>query len=395
HFLSSIRADYRFNEHFNLSTILGINFNNARENIFLPDLGMVQVDSAYNSPADFVNEMRSTQNHSALTYTNTTATGHSIKADVGFRYMQNSYKYNLSTDLNTPSDDFKSLGDGSQYSFLRSTIGDDREMVWVSYFGDIHYSFRNKYFLNSNLSYDGNSATNQENRYNLYPSVGAAWRLSSEGFLNEVGWLEDLKLRGSYSVTGNMFSTVYDYSKLYYTDRRINGGGVLTREVIPNEELALEKKNTINAGLDLSVLRQSVNLHVDYLISNVNNLIIKQELPPSFGFDTYFDNGGKLEISGIELAADARIQSGDFVWTVGGSVSKIATTIKSLTFLNPDTEHIITNIPGAQFITSVGNPVNAYYGYETNGIISDAEAGIVTGPKGVLMEAGDIKYVDF
>lgn len=394
HFLSSIRADYRFNEHFNLSTLVGINFNSARENIFLPDLGIVQVDSAYNSPQDFVYEMRSTQNHTALTYTNKTAAGHSIVANAGLRYMTNSYKYNLSTDLNTPSDDFTSLGLGSQFPFLRSTIGDNRELVWVSYYGDVHYSFRNKYLVNANLSYDGNSAVNSNNRYNLYPSVGVAWRLSSESFLNQVGWLEDLKIRGSYSVTGNMFSTVYDYSKLYYTDRRLNGDGVLTREVIPNADLELEKKNTINAGLDISLLKQSFNVHVDYFISNVNNLIVLQELPASFGFTNYYDNGGKLEISGFEIAADARLQSGDFVWTIGGSVGKAATTVKSLTFLNPDVEHIITSIAGGEMITSVGNAVNAYWGYETDGIVSAAEAGTITGPNGLPMLEGDVKYVD-
>jgi TonB-linked SusC/RagA family outer membrane protein len=394
HFLSSIKAEYRINEHFNIATLVGINFNNSRENIFLPDLGIVQVDSAYNSPADFVYEFRSTQNHTTFTYTNRTTSGHSIIANVGLRYMNNSYKFDLSTDLNTPSDDFKSLGDGSQFSFLRSTIGDNRGLSWISYFGDVDYSFRNKYFVSAGASYDGNSANNEQNRYNFYPSVAAAWRLSSEGFLNQASWLEDLKLRGSYSVTGNMFSSIYDYSKLYYTDRRWNGNGVITREVIPNENLELEKKSTINAGLDLSVFRQLLNIHVDYFTSSVNNLVIRQELPSSYGFTNYYDNGGKLKSSGLEVAADARMQFGSLVWKIGGSVSKMATEVTSLTFLNPETAHIITNIPGAQFITSVGNPVNAYYGYKTDGIISSAEAGTITGPKGVPLQAGDMKFVD-
>jgi TonB-linked SusC/RagA family outer membrane protein len=394
HFLSSVTAQYNFSEHLNISTLVGINFNNARENIFLPDIGLVQVDSAFNSPGDFVNEYRSTQNHTKVTYTTKTASGHSIMANAGFRYMANSYKYNLSKDLNTPSDDFKSLGKGSQYSFLRYTIGDNRGLKWVSYFGDFNYSFRNRYFVNANLSYDGNSATNKDNRYSFYPSVGAAWRLSSESFLNRASWLEDLKLRGSYSVTGNMFSTIYDYSKLYYATRRVNGDGVLLREVIPNEKLALEKKNTINAGLDLSILKQLVNLHVDVFKASINNLIIQQDLPVTFGYTKYFDNGGKMETSGMEISADTRIQSGSFAWVLGGSVSKEQTEITSLTFLNPNARNIITSIQGAQFITSAGNPVNAYYGYKTNGIISAAEAGVITGPKGELMQAGDIKYVD-
>ncbi len=394
HFLASMTAAYKFNEHFNISTLVGINFNNSRENIFLPDVGMVQVDSAYNSPGDFVFEFRSTQNHTTFTYTNKTTSGHSILVNAGFRYMQNSYKYNLSTDLNTPSDDFKSLGQGSQYSFLRSTTGDNRGLKWVSYYGDFNYNFRNKYFVNANLSYDGNSAVNDANRYNLFPTVGVAWRLSSEGFLNESSWLEDLKLRASYSSTGNMFSSVYDNSKLYYTDRRMNGGGVLTREVIPNENMELEKKNTINAGIDLSVLKQQLNVHFDFFKSNVNNLIIKQELPKTYGYTDYYNNGGKLEISGIEISADTRIHFNEVIWTLGGSVSKELTQVKSLDFINPNTTNIITTIDAAQFITSEGNAINAFYGYKTIGLISGAEAGKIMGPNGVMMQEGDIKFMD-
>ncbi|MBE0653484.1 MAG: SusC/RagA family TonB-linked outer membrane protein, partial [Bacteroidales bacterium] len=265
---------------------------------------------------------------------------------------------------------------------------------WVSYFANLNYNFRNKYFLSSNISYDGNSATNEDNRYNLYPSVGAAWRLSSESFLNQASWLEDLKLRGSYTVTGNMFSSIYDYSKLFYTSRRLNGDGVLLREIIPNENLELEKKATMNAGLDLSVFKQLVNIHIDYFKANVNNLVIEQELPSTFGYTTYFDNGGELEISGLEVGAYSHFQAGDLTWTLGGMVSKETTKIKSLTFLNPDTENIVTSIMGAQFITSEGNSINAYYGYKTNGLISDAEAGIVTGPNGTLMQAGDVNFED-
>ncbi len=395
HFLSSIKAAYQFNEHFNVSTLFGLNFNNSKEAIFLPDNGIVQVDSAYNSPGDFVYDFRSGQNHTQLTYNTTTASGHSVLANLGFRYMKNTYKYNLSLDLNTPSDFFRSLGDGSQYSFLRSTIGDNRGLSWTSYFADVNYSFRNKYFVSTNLSYDGSSVTNKENRYNFYPSLAAAWRLSSEGFLNQAGWLEDLKLRGSWSQTGNMFNTIYDYSKLYYTDRRINNLGVLSREVIPNENLQMERKSSINVGLDLSLFKQALNIHADYVMSNVDNLVVRQDLPMTFGYTNYFDNGGKLESNGIELAIDGRVVAGNFTWIIGGTVSKIATEVTGLEFLNPESENIQTTVRGVRYVTSVGNSINAYYGYETNGIISESEAETITGPRGNLMQAGDMKYMDF
>ena len=190
-----------------------------------------------------------------------------------------------------------------------------------------------------------------------------------------------------------MFSTIYDYSKMYYTDRRLNGMGVLTREVIPNENMELEKQNTINAGLDLSLFKQQVNLHFDVFKSNVNNLIIRQELPDTYGYTNYFNNGGKIESKGFEFSADTRFNLNELVWTIGGSVSKELTEVKSLTFINPATSNIITTIEGAQFITSTGNAVNAYYGYKTNGLLTSAEAGKIIGPNGNYMQEGDIKYI--
>jgi TonB-linked SusC/RagA family outer membrane protein len=394
HFLSSIAGKYMFSQKFYISTLVGINFNNARENIFLPNLGMVQVDSAYNSPGDFVYEFRSTQNHTHFAHSSKSASGHELFVTGGFRYMVNSYKYNLSLDLNTPSDDFKSLGQGSQYSFLRSSVGDNRGLSWVSYYGNFNYNFRNKYYLTGNISYDGNSATNKNNRYNIFPSAGAAWRLSSENFLNQANWLEDFKIRASWSETGNMFSTVYDYSKLYYTDRRMNASGVLTRESIPNENMELERKRTINAGLDLSMFRQLLNIQVDVYRSNIDNLIIFQQLPETFGFTEYYDNGGRLEISGIEISADTRIQAGSFVWTLGGNVSKQIADLKEINLLNPNSPHLVMSVNGAEYISTHGNPVNAFYGYKTNGILTAEEAAGLIGPKGMPMQAGDIRFVN-
>jgi TonB-linked SusC/RagA family outer membrane protein len=393
-FLSSVMAQYKFNNHFMLSELMGINFNNSRESIFLPDLGLVKVDSASNSPGDFVNEYRSSQNHATLAFNNKSASGHSIVLQGGMRYMKNNYKYNRAIDLNTPSDDFKSLGQGSKYSFLRTSTGEERGLVWVSYFGSMNYNFRDKYLVDANISYDGNSAVNKTNRWNYYPSLAVAWRASSEKFLSQAKWLDDLKFRGSWSTTGNMFSNVYDFSKLYYTSQRLNRSGVITREAIPNDNLELEKKVTMNAGVDLSLFKQTANFHVDVYQSNVDNLIIQQVLPETFGFTSYFDNGGKLQSKGVEVSADLRLHAGGLIWTLGGSVTKQVTEVKSLKFLDPSTSNVLTPIEGGEYITSVGNAVNAFYGYKTDGIINDGSASGIIGPNRVPMAEGDIRYVD-
>ncbi|MCF8359807.1 MAG: SusC/RagA family TonB-linked outer membrane protein [Prolixibacteraceae bacterium] len=409
HFLSSVKAIYKFNEHLYFSDLIGINFNNARENIFIPDKGIVDVGIeildtpdgklfgvAQNRPGDLINEFRSTQNHAVVGYTNQTNTGHIVDAKVGMRYMANSYKYDKGLDLNTPSDDFKNLGQGSTNNFLRTSTGDNRELIWISYFGNANYNFRNKYYVNVNMSYDANSAVNTKNRYNFFPSVSAAWRASSEKFLSSVSWIDDLKLRALWSQTGNMYSSVYDFSKLYYIEDRLGPIGVPVREVIPNEDLELERKSTLNAGIDISLFKQATGIHVDYYMSSVNNMIIEQKLPTSLGYTSYFDNGGVLDISGLEFSIDQKVIAGPFSWVISANMATQVSGVSALSFLNDDIDKLVTPVEGgAEYITSVGNPLNAFYGYKTEGIFqSDGEASKITGPKGVVMQAGDIKFWD-
>lgn len=383
-FLSSLKALYDFNEHLQVFTLIGIDFNNSHEDIFLPDNGMVQVDSIQNSPGYFINEFQSLQNHTGVTYKNKTSSGHSYTLQGGFRYLKNTYKYNLVTDVNTPSDEFRSVGLGGKYTYLRTSQGDYRGLTWVSYFGNLNYNFRNKYFFQANVSYDGNSAANEKNTYNFYPSLAAAWQP-----------IPLVKLRGSWSVTGNMFSTIYDNSTLYYTSQRWNNIGVLNREGIANEEMEVEKKTTLNAGVDVSLFRQLVNVHVDVYQSNVDNLLIHQTLGPTFGFTDYINNGGKLQTTGLEIAADTRVNLGPVAWTVGATFTNQTTVIKSLDLLNPEQESIVTPIEGGEMITSVDNAINAFYGYKTNGIYNNtSDANKVTGPNGLPMEAGDVRFVD-
>jgi hypothetical protein len=145
----------------------------------------------------------------------------------------------------------------------------------------------------------------------------------------------------------------------------------------------------------MTVFKQAANIHFDYFESKVDNLIIQQELPSTFGYTNYYDNGGKLGSKGFELSADTRFHFGKVVWTIGASVSKQLTTVNSLTFINPDVSSIITPVAGGEYITSVGNALNAFYGFQTNGIYAtDAEASQITGPNGIAMQAGDVKYVD-
>ncbi len=393
--LTSVKAIYQLTDKISVSNVIGTSVSNDRVNIFIPGTGVLQVDSIRNSPRDMTTEFRSTQNHLKVNYSTALSNNRQLNIKAGARVMANTYKNSQAIDLNTASDDFRSLGQGGEYPYLRVNGGEITSMNWISFFADANYSKMDKYYLNASVSVDGSSVFNVKNRYNVYPAISGAWRVSSEEFFSNMSVINDLKLRASYSLTGNMFSGVYQYSKLTYTGARFNNQQGAVRDYNPNEDLNAEKKSTGNVGLDMSFGKRAFNIHLDYYMAYVHNLVINQMLPYNFGFTDYYNNDGVLGINGIELATDARFNLGQSQLVLNAAITKQASEIKSLNFLNADTDFLTREVFGAEYIATVGNPLNAFYGYATEGIYNtDAEADGMIGPKGKEMGAGDVAFVD-
>jgi len=383
-FLSSVKANFAINDNFNISTLVGIDYGNTHEDIFLPDNGLATSDTLKtNSPGYAVNEFQSVQNNTNVTYSNQ-QDGHSYIATAGLRYMSNKYKYSSALDYNTASDAIDNIGSGGSDLYLRELDGEQRSSVWLSYYGGFNYNYRNTIFLETNFSYDGSSALDGDNRFNFYPSVAAGYQMMPE-----------LKLRASYAMTGNMFSTIYDYSQLYYVGRMYNSQGVIVREAIPNPDMEIEKKSTYNLGVDLTMYRQRLNIFVDLYQSNINNLLMNQSLDQQWGYTNYVDNGGRLRSRGVELGLNTRLNVGEVIWTVGATAAYQSSEITELNFLSSGVDHVVTDFVGGSMITKEGEAPNVFYGYTTEGIYqTDAVANLVTGPNGPVMQAGDVIYSD-
>lgn len=400
-FMASGNAGYAFSNKFSVSTVLNLTYNRSMDNLFIPNHGLVEMDSARNSMKVVVTDFRSVQNNFVMNYATDLNERSSLNLRLGNRIMRSTYEYDMGSDLNSPTDDFTTLGSGAEDQFLRETIGKYRELNLVSVYAIGDFSYMDKFFLNASVSMDGNSVIHANNRYNVYYSVAGAWNIAAghEGMLSR---FDELKVRASYGTSGNIFNDVYDYSRLYYEGRRITDIGVIVLSTVPNENMEVEKKSTINAGFDISTSGQRFNTRIDLYYGMVNNLIIRQQISPVYGYADIFDNSGQMENMGAEISADYRFRTGKSYWTIGLNASTMKNKITAIdqdasggepaliTEISDSRDHTV-----ATLVTEVGGPMYAFYGYETDGLYtSSEEAGSVIGPNGVSMQVGDVKFVD-
>lgn len=395
HFMTSVKGIYAFTKNLSLSTLIGIDYNNGRDNIFIPDIGLTSIGDAYNTMRALVNEYRSTQNQNQLQYKKVFANKNSLALNLGHRYISNKYEYDKATDLNSTTDEFRSLGQGANNTELRTISGENRVVKWVSYFATADYNIKSKYFFSAAFSYDVNSAFANAARYNFYPSISGAWRVSSEPFLNGKSWLDDLKIRASFSQAGNLNNFAYDYSYLYYRGLKLVNVSVPVREAVPDPDMEMEKQNTINLGADMVLFGQKLNLTLNVFSSVVNNLVTKQTLQPAYGYAAYYTNAGSIQNQGFDAAFNYRKKSGPITWSIGATVAYVDNQVTSLDFFQESEAMIVHQIEGATLITKAGGPMYSFYGFKTNGIFANNdEASAYTGPNGQKAQAGDIRYVD-
>ena len=162
----------------------------------------------------------------------------------------------------------------------------------LSYLGRINLTFLDKYLITASLRADGSSKFGKGNRWGYFPSASVAWRMEQEEFLKEVDWLNQLKVRVSYGVTGNQSIDPYSTFSMYGSDGNYhygNGNGeqesVLQITNLPNDGLTWEKTASWNAGLDFSLLRSRLSGTFDFYVKRTNDLLISRSLQDLLDLD--------------------------------------------------------------------------------------------------------------
>ena len=405
-FFGSVNGTFEITKDLSVSSRFGITNDKVQESFFIPRKGVLS-DTLPNGIAE--NRM-GTQvlrtfalyNDTRLSYVKTLGTIHDVQANIGARYLSHSSESDFGLGFNSATDELRSVQTGQ--ASLRSAGGDIGEYKWINYYAGVNYSMLNKYFLTFNVAADASSRFGREaadgidlfgTKFGVFPSVGAGWLVSSEDFMAGVDAIELLKLRATYSITGN--DDIGNYtSRQYYVGSNLLGIQGLVRGNIANPALQWETHTLINAGMDLALWNERVRMSVDVFRNETTDMLIREELPNLAGFDYLFTNNGEMVNSGIELGLNSRvINTNDVKWDLGLNIATYRNEITAL----PGNQ-LLNNFAGATILTRVGDQANLFYGYETEGVFaSDADnvAGLKTRVfDGTLKQfgGGDVKFVD-
>lgn len=245
--------------------------------------------------------------------------------------------------------------------------------VLQSMFGRVTYNYDGRYLLQGALRRDGYSRFGPDNKYGIFPSGSVGWVLSEEAFLSDVSALSNLKLRGSYGLTGNNQALDrYEYQSTVATGFEYPFAGTTAQGAsivgLSNRTLRWEKTSTLNIGVDLGLFDQAFTFTGEYYQNTTEDILLQVTLPPSFGFaGDPRSNTGEVQASGFEFQAGYQSQgTGDLNWSVNANFSTANNEVVSLGAGNPITGATWQQAEGTSTRIAEGQPIWYFYGYEVD-----------------------------
>lgn len=319
------------------------------------------------------------QSHSnAVTYTFQNSLDYVLDLDLhrlDFKVLQEyqeNKSYYLSADgENFPVDGLTNLANAGTPTSAFSQFTD-----WyvASYLGTASYAYDNRYVLNATYRKEGNSRFSPENRWGDFYSVGGAWNLHREAFLEGNNDINQLKLRSSWGVTGNANIGLNNYQALFGFSSDYAGVGAGFPSSVGNPDLTWETSESFDVGLDFAFLQNRLNGTFGYYTRTNDDLLLNVPLSRTTGFSSQARNVGTMENSGFEAELEWNIvRSADFNLTIGGN---FATNENEVTQMPVDAAGEKIVISGFNQRVEEGHPAYAWYMPTWAGV--DPETGVET-----------------
>lgn len=328
-------------------------------------------------------------------YSKTFKSIHNVELLGGYTYQQFEFDALGSSSQNFASDALltNNLAAGTRSSFGVSTDRSQNQLL--SYLGRVNYNLLDKYLLTASFRADGSSRFGENNKFGFFPSVALGWKIKEESFLKNLNVLTDLKLRGSYGLTGNQ--DIGSYKSLVLLGpqgQAIFDGtpyvGISTTQ-LPNPNLKWETTGQLDVGVDFGFFSNRLTGTIDYFYKNTKDLLLQLPIVRTTGFSSTFKNVGGMQNQGLELTFNSVNIQKPFSWRSSVNFSLIRNKVTDLAGL----PYILQGEAGFSREFSIirkGDPLNAFYGYQIEGVYQLTDD-IKNSPQ-PLANPGEYKYTD-
>ncbi|MFA9390745.1 MAG: SusC/RagA family TonB-linked outer membrane protein [Prolixibacteraceae bacterium] len=317
---------------------------------------------------------------------------HYIKVLGGYSYQANSWRNFSMTNQDFPTDLFGynniGLGTGIKEGGISSGIGSyKRETNLIGFFGRLNYNFNNRYLLMASLRHEAASQLiGTNNPWGTFPAVSVGWRLSEEEFMKSAKWIDDLKFRAGYGVTGTQPNDLFlgvatiGYGGNFFSNGKWTQTLAPTRN--PNPYLRWEEKQETNIGVDFSLLSSRISGNIDYYNRTINGLLYDYQVPtPPNLVNTTRANVGKMENKGLEAMLNfVPVRNSDLEWNSSFNFSTNANKLISLSndLYEATSEYFTTGGTGEPIQTfthrvDVGDKIGNFYGFKVIDIDEDGK----------------------
>ena len=265
----------------------------------------------------------------------------------------------------------------------------------ISYFGRINYVLMSRYMATVTFRRDGSSLLSYDHRWDNFPSFSLAWNLKEESFLKNVNFLDQLKLRYGYGVSGNQ--AVAAYSAYTQYDATIGNGQIAYTLVPGNPILKWEKTHQHNYGIDAAFLNGRISFTFDYYDKKTKDAINTVVLPADTGLSSGLRNAAEISNKGFEITLGITpFTTKDFYWKADISLAHNKAKIEKLGDIDSDFMEIGTGWGNSFYRYFAGEPIGAIYGLQSTGVWSTEEYNNpnIKKPTSPTVRPGSYKYVD-
>ncbi|NOU59676.1 SusC/RagA family TonB-linked outer membrane protein [Marinifilum caeruleilacunae] len=315
---------------------------------------------------------------------------HSLHVLAGIDVTENKSYTLQGSRNNIYSDDYVELNTGDTEG--QSNLGYPEDWALFSYLGRVNYSYKGKYLLEGNIRYDGSSRFDKGNKWGVFPSFSAGWRISEEDFMSSFEFLDNLKLRGSWGQLGNQniglykfTSTVYADFPYNFNDAEVNG---YSQWYYANKDITWETTEMIDFGFDLTLFNGKLDIVADWYQKDTKDVLLILPISYLTGLAASETNAGKMRNTGWEVSLTHRNKIKDFNYSIGFNIADVKNELVDFAGNEP-------SINGWTILKE-GESVNAFYGYESDGLFQSQEEidNHATQPNQSQLKPGDIKLVD-